>query len=216
MSLVSQPDEEAPWPPRLVESETPRDATECRSLLSSARRAVEGADSTATVLGVKSARARIVPAAATPRAPAVGDHLDDDWARRGGGDRRGRGGMLPNAWSCTAIALAFFAFAVLASQLVLSVLVYELSDSVSAAWHRVQGRISEHQVDAAIDDGFGSVHNVFLATNAAADTGVAIEQSADRVVAAVNASAAVLERLNEVAARLADHPTVSLALGGGR
>ena len=81
--------------------------------------------------------------------------------------------------------------------------------------------VSEHitasEIDHAVQSAFGSIHDVKSTTGSAANLAFEVETAGDRVVAAVNASASVLERLTAVASRLADHPSVSLALGtGGR
>ena len=81
----------------------------------------------------------------------------------------------------------------------------------------VSEHITANEIDNAVQSAFGSIHDVKSTTGSAANLALEVEEAGDRVVAAVNSSAAVLERLVSVASRLADHPSVSLALGtGGR
>ena len=79
--------------------------------------------------------------------------------------------------------------------------------------HRGDEHLTASQVDRSISSVFASVDNVQSTTGSAASLALEVEAAGDRVVRVVNASAVVMEHLVSVASRLADHPTVSLALG---
>lgn len=98
--------------------------------------------------------------------------------------------------------------------IVSSVVVWGAVARASEVASVVGDRLSVSQVDATIGNMINSVADVKSTTGSASNLALEVEQAGDRVVAAVNASAIVLERLSRIAGDLVAHPSVQLSLGG--
>jgi hypothetical protein len=74
--------------------------------------------------------------------------------------------------------------------------------------------VTSQDVNQAIYDTLGSVHNVHQATASAAHAGATVDSGLSKAVEALNTTSALLVQANTLLAQVVSHPAIQLSLGG--